>query len=147
MNTATKSNLIFTVAFLSSAILVLSPIISFAAWVPGQPIVPACGLESEAGMGPRTPPCNFNFLVILIGNIISFLVYAGILIAVAMFAYAGFKYLTAGSDTGQIKAAREIFFNVGIGLIIVLVAWLIVDTIFTALVPSAERDRYLLKNN
>ena len=45
--------------------------------------------------------------------------------------WAGWKYVTAGGGGGW-SAAREIFTNVLVGLVIILAAWLIVDTIMRA---------------
>jgi len=57
--------------------------------------------------------------------------------------YAGYLYLTAVGDTGQISKAHGLFKNAIIGFIIILVAWLLVDFILTALLPDPEKYRLL----
>ncbi|TSC67501.1 MAG: Uncharacterized protein CEO19_183 [Parcubacteria group bacterium Gr01-1014_73] len=103
-----------------------------AVWVPGQPIVPCDGSAAS--------PCDFNALVVLANNIISLGIYLAILVAVAMFAFAGWLYLTSAGDTGKMKEAHTIFTNVAFGFIFVLAAWLIITLVLGALVckPTAE---------
>lgn len=59
-------------------------------------------------------------LLILIVNIMT----AGVgLVAIAMIAYAAFKYTTAQSDENQTKEAKEMIRNVAIGLMIYAFMW------------------------
>jgi len=46
-----------------------------------------------------------------------------------LFAWAGWEALTAAGDTEKYGHAKSIFSNVVIGLVIILAAWLVVDTI------------------
>lgn len=66
---------------------------------------------------------------------------AGIVIAVflgaVLFAYAGWKYVTAGGDQGKAKDARNIFTNVVLGLIIIIAGWLVVDVLMKTLVNQS----------
>ena len=64
-----------------------------------------------------------------VGTNVLFLITISVMIATLMFVYAGFVYLTAGGSPDKIKSATKIFTNVFIGLIFVLGAFLIVDTI------------------
>ncbi len=66
-------------------------------------------------------------------NVINTGIYIVVFLATILFVYAGGKYLTAEGNSGAISAAHKIFFNVAIGLIIILSSWLIVDTIMKAL--------------
>lgn len=91
------------------------------------PIVPACG-------GPGQPECNVCHLVSLIQNVLNFLVGFGVLAATGLFAYAGILMITAVDDTGKITTAKKIFLDVVVGLVIMLVAWLAIDTIMKAFV-------------
>ena len=127
------------------------------AWKPGEALVP-CGydlngdgkIENPAGGGPPTrvapydgpayantmEECNWNGAVALANNLLDFMIYMSVLIAVLLFAFAGFKYMTAGGDVGQIKQAHKIFKNAAIGFVLVLTAWLIVDTILSVLAKA-----------
>ncbi|MFA6273175.1 MAG: putative Ig domain-containing protein [Candidatus Paceibacterota bacterium] len=119
------SIIIFTLLFIAIA----APFSAQAVWTPGDAIVPCDGSV--------THPCDFNALIVLTNNIIDFLIYLSVLIAVAMFAYAGFLYLTSVGDTGKMKEAHTIFTNAAYGFIFVLAAWLIVTLILSALASRA----------
>lgn len=93
----------------------------------GGPIVP-CG-------GPDGPECNACQLVKMADNLIKFFVGMAVVVATLMFTWAGIKYATSGTKPDQISEAHKIFFNVLIGLIVVLGAWLIIDLILMA-IPS-----------
>jgi hypothetical protein len=99
-------------------------------------IVPVLSLAQEtSGLVPcgtaSTPPCDFNSFMALINKVINFILfYMAVPIAAIMFAYAGFKLVTAGGEAAHARtAAKEIFTNTVIGLIIAVAAWLIIKTI------------------
>ncbi len=86
------------------------------------------------------PDCNLSSFSTLAGNILKFLIAITITGAVLVFAYAGFKYMTARGDSGEIKKAHGIFSHVVIGIIIVLVAWLVVSTLLSMLTGKSLED-------
>ena len=47
-------------------------------------------------------------------------------------------FLTAGGDPGRIGGAKKILTATVIGLVIIFVAWLIVDTVITFLTPAGS---------
>jgi ABC-type nickel/cobalt efflux system permease component RcnA len=119
----------FALFFLVAAVIgfAVVPVVSvFAQWTPGNPLVPE---SCQDGVS-----CNFQSLLCLGNNVIHFLVYVTVFIAAAMFMYAGFKYVMAGGNSGQISQVHKIFTNGAIGLIFVLAAWLIVSTLMNSLV-------------
>ena len=73
--------------------------------------------------------CGLCDLVALAQESLNFAVYFTVFVATLLFVYAGFLYITAAGDSGQISTATKIFGKVVAGLVIVLVAWLVVDTI------------------
>ncbi len=77
--------------------------------------------------------CSWSDLIEFGKNILNFIIYIAIIAAALMFAYAGFLYMTDGGSSTKIKDAHGIFFNVAVGIIIVLVAWLLVDTLLKTL--------------
>lgn len=84
--------------------------------------------------GSGQDPCTFNDFFVLTFKIINFLLRdIATPLAALTFAVAGWMYLTAGGDTGQIQKAHELFKNVAIGFIIALSAWLVVNAILTGL--------------
>ena len=133
--------------FLATAVLIFvaiaAPFSAQAVWLPTYPIVP-CGLSSAPASGESgwdyTKACDFNGIVKLANNIISIGIYLAILVAVAMFAFAGWLYLTSAGDTGKMKQAHTIFTNAALGFVFVLAAWLLVTLILGALVCDPATD-------
>lgn len=98
----------------------------FGATPPGQ-LVPKCGAD-----------CGWQQLVELARNLLNFFIYIAVPLAAIAFVYAGWLYLSARGNPGQITKAHGIFMNVAVGLFIVLIAWLVVDQIMKALVISGS---------
>lgn len=96
------------------------------------PVVP-CGIDGPdegSEVGPEEQ-CHFEDLVELAQNIVNFLIAAAVFLAVILFTYAGFLYVTAAGDTGKVAKAHSVFRYTITGFIIVLAAWLIVNFIVT----------------
>ncbi len=64
---------------------------------------------------------------------IFFIKYIAIPIAAIMFTYAGFLLVTSGGNESGWSKAKEILWNVVLGLICVAGAWLIISLILTVL--------------
>ncbi|OGZ06194.1 MAG: hypothetical protein A3C93_05740 [Candidatus Lloydbacteria bacterium RIFCSPHIGHO2_02_FULL_54_17] len=76
------------------------------------------------------PDCDFNKLVLQVQKVINFLIISvAAPLSAVMFAYAGFLYVTNRGNESQISQAHEIFWNVFIGLVVALAAWLTVNFI------------------
>jgi hypothetical protein len=103
------------------AILII-PILSLAQETSG--LIP-CGTVANPA------PCDFNSFMALINTIINFVLFKmAVPIAAIMFAYAGFKMVTAGGEAAHARSeAKEIFTNTLFGLILAVAAWLIISTI------------------
>lgn len=114
---------------LSLAIFCAIPAIAFGAETTffGS-IVPDCPMY-----GGTADVCRACDLVKLADNIIKFFVVLSVLVASLLFAWAGFLYVTAASSKSNLDQAKNIFFNVLIGLVLVLAAWLIVDLLLRAI--------------
>lgn len=82
--------------------------------------------------------CDFNDLVELGVRIINFLIIMSTALVAISFVWAGFLYLTSAGDEGQAKKAKSIFTKAGIGFVVVLSAWLIVNTIVSALLLPGQ---------
>lgn len=98
----------------------------------GEGIVPCTGTKDD--------PCTACQLVTMVSNLMEFFVYAAVVVATLMFTWAGIKYVTSGTKPDQISEAHKIFFNVMIGLVLVLGSWLIVDLILRV-VPGDDVKR------
>lgn len=116
-------------SFLLSGVILFLPLAT-SAQIGGQ-LVPTCGPSG----------CQACHAVALAQNVINFLVGIAAFIAVLIFCYAGFLMLTAAGNTGQIERAKSFFWNVLIGMIIVLAGWLIVDTVMKYAFEDSELDK------
>jgi hypothetical protein len=74
--------------------------------------------------------------MLVIKNLFSFAIWFGTIACVAMIAYGGFLLVLNAANVSYRDAARKLFTNAGIGLVIVLAAWLLVDTVFTTLTKT-----------
>lgn len=74
------------------------------------------------------PNCNWCSFVSLINRIVTWLIGFLSILAVLAFVYVGFKLVTSMGNPSEWESAKKMFTNLVIGLIIVLAAWLIVDT-------------------
>lgn len=104
------------------------PALAFAADFTG-PIVP----QDFVTRGTTLQACD---LVTLADNIVKFAIFAGTLVATLMFLYAGFLYVTASADSGNIDKAKKIFTDALIGFVFILGAWLIIDTLLHVFVGA-----------
>ena len=73
--------------------------------------------------------CGTEDIVPLVDGVVRFLITILSALAVIVMVYAGFQMVTSGGDETKWRQAKGMFTNVVIGIIIVLAAWLIVDTI------------------
>lgn len=120
---------IILIAFVLLLFAVLAPP-AYDVFAQSQGPLVSCGYGS-------LPDCNLCYLQTLAQNIINWLVYFSVIVATLMFVYAGFTYITAGSDTTKISKAHNVFWRVFIGLIFVLTAWLVIDTIMTTFLDKS----------
>lgn len=107
---------------------VLAPILTFVlALLPlvaqGQGLVPCDGAAD----------CDWDALISMVNGVITWLIMIATSVAVLLFTYAGFLYLTSRGDESKVKQATTIFTNVAIGFGIMLIAWLLVATIVSIL--------------
>lgn len=93
--------------------------------------------------GGTEPACDFNQFIIMAQTVINFILGLSVTVAVIMFTYAGVLYLTASGAQDQIKKAHKIFTNVLIGFIVIISAWLVINTIANALLDKTNFDTYL----
>ena len=84
--------------------------------------------------GTPESPCGFAELLSTVNAVIRFILeYAVAPIAVIVFTYGGFLYLTSGGNASQRSRANKMFLNLGRGLFFCLAAWVIVKIILTTL--------------
>jgi len=119
-------------------IKIVAPLLSLAFLLTPMFLVHSAGLISCGGydVSGTVDQCHFGDIFETINNIIRGLILIAIPFAALLLSYAGYLYLTSAGDGGKVKKAHEIFKNVGVGLVIMLSAWLIINTILSALVKS-----------
>ena len=71
-------------------------------------------------------------------NILNLGIYLAVFLSAVLFAWAGLMYLTNVANPSGINKAKEVFFNVAIGLVIILAGWLVVDTVMKILVNQGN---------
>lgn len=77
----------------------------------------------------ENPAKNFGTLEQLVSGVTSKISDIGILIAVAVIAYGGIKFMTAGGDPGKVTTARKLFTYGVIGVAVVISASTLVDAV------------------
>jgi len=111
----TLSIMLLTVPFIASA----------------QGIVPDC-----AGSD-----CDWGDLITLGQNILNLIVTIAVIASAVMFAYAGWLFFSDTGNASNVEKGKKVFGAVVIGLVIVLVAWLVVDTILQTLTGEGLQER------
>lgn len=94
--------------------------------LPVAPIALAETVELQNPITPNDPP---ELLMGILNYVLGFL---GVL-AVAMIVYGGFTYMTSAGNEERVKSGRAILTYAIIGLLIVILSWVIVRVIITAL--------------
>lgn len=128
---------VFTIIALPFLLSVLF-IPSFVSAKTSSGLIPCGNVETAAGV-PTTERCDFNDFIQLAQNVIDFLIFKiAAPLAAVMFAYAGFLYLTNQGNESQVKKAHDIFWNVFIGLVVALAAWLVVNFVLEFFLGSGS---------
>jgi lysylphosphatidylglycerol synthetase-like protein (DUF2156 family) len=121
-------------------------LLTFVLYVPIVALA-ANGLDNPGGNDPGTlvpscegSSCKFAHLVQLANNVLNLLVNLSIMAAALMFAYAGFLYMSDGGNMTKVKEAHTVFTSVAVGIIIVLIAWLSIDTLLNTLTGKGLKE-------
>ena len=91
-----------------------------------------CGRRSDA---PATPefefcPCRLCHLIILTDRVIDFLITKTVFpLGILMIAVGGIMFVTAGGNPQRVANAKKIITTTVLGVVIILGAWLIVNTV------------------
>lgn len=95
------------------------------------------GIVTACFEGGKEVPCgSFEQLIIALKNVINYAIGFALMFSVVVLAVAGFKYMTSEGDTGKLKKAHDMFISVAKGIAWVMIAWLVVNLIFSALVKD-----------
>ena len=116
-----RSTVLFLVVFIIAPSLVLAQ----GNILPGQIVPQQCN-----DPGGCKSICD---LAQVAQNILNTGIYIAVFLSAILFAWAGFLYLTNSANSSGISKAKEVFFNVAVGLVIILVGWLVIDTVMKVL--------------
>lgn len=109
------------VGFILALILLCIPALVFAQ----ETVLVPCGYGDNL--------CDTSDVADFVNGLIDYLIRILGVIAVIVFVVVGIQLVTSAGNESAWKAAKERFTNVVIGIVIILAAWLIVDTIMRAL--------------
>lgn len=101
------------------------------------------GAQEQGLVTCNGPDCNWQALIGMVDSIITWLVGFLAIIAVIVLVITGFQLVTSGGNSEAASAAKTRFTNVVVGFIIVLAAWLIVDTLLATLTPCGGLNQWL----
>ena len=75
--------------------------------------------------------CTCDDLAQAAQNVINASIFIAVFLSAVLFAWAGWKLLSGKSvgSHGAIQEGKEVFWNVVVGLAIIIAAWLVVDTL------------------
>lgn len=111
-------------------------------WIPLlAAFLPYAVFAQQKGLPERIVPCSgvdcgCEHLITLAQNLFNAGVYIAVFLSAMLFAYAGWLYLS-NEAIGAKDQARKLFTNVAIGLVIILSAWLIVDTLMSQVLKNS----------
>ena len=91
------------------------------------------GDTSGSATDQNSTGCQACSLAQLVQNIINFIIGLSIPVAAALFAWAGILYFTSAGDTRKRQQAKDIFKNAFIGFIIIITAWLVINTLLNVI--------------
>ena len=114
-------------AILLTSVILVAPFALQAAGMPAQ-IVPCAGAKAAGNL----PACNICHLANLAQNLINTGIFVAVFLSAILFAYAGWLYVS-NEAIGKVQDAKNLFLDVVLGLVLVLGAWMLVDTLMHAL--------------
>ena len=119
----------YALVFLVVLIVTPSLVLAQSNILPGQIVPKECN-----GIGGCQSICQ---LATVAQNVLNTGIYIAVFLSAVLFAWAGLKMLTSVANPGERTRAKEIFANVAVGLVIILVGWLVVDVLMRTLVGAS----------
>jgi len=114
-------------------ILLSTPILTNAANTTSTAGLVPCG-------GPGEKACTVCDLLVLAQNVLEFALKMAFLIIIGFIVYGGFRWIFSLGKEENLKAGQQIITNAIIGLVIILTAWIIVNTVFWAIKQMGGDD-------
>ena len=122
--------------------LFVTLLVSVFLYLPIVPIVDGgmtVALTDAAGLvpcGEKGNPCNACHAMGMVNNLISYLFTIITFLAVMVIMYAGVKLVTSQGNASEWEEAKGMMTNMIVGFVIVLSAWLVVDTLMKMLLSD-----------
>lgn len=105
-------------------------------------LVPCGGSDDPSTIKDESLPCTVCDLLVLFQNVLKKALEFAFLIVIVFIVYGGFCWIFSGGNETNIKAGMKIITNAMIGLMIVLCAWLIVNTVFWLIAQIGGKEEY-----
>lgn len=87
----------------------------------------------------QQPPCTQCELLHLLDNLIDFvLIAAAPILATLFFIIAGVYIMLGGSNPGMLATGKRIFSSTFVGILIVMLAWLITNTLIQTIADTSK---------
>ena len=96
-----------------------------------EPLVP-----KECAGAEAATKCTLCSLTQLARNVLNFAIFIAIVMSAVLFAWAGIRYLTNMGNLNVAATARKTLQNVFLGLLLILCAWLVINTLMGIMVNS-----------
>ena len=105
--------------------------------ISSNPLFPCSGVNGASDLGYNNgKECTFDDLITASQALAAKIVQFGLIIAPLIFAYAGYLLVTSQDKPAKRDQAKKIAWNVAIGLAIMMLAWVFVNLILTALLEK-----------
>ncbi len=88
-----------------------------------------CGSSAAITTSGPTGPCDFCDMVIVANNVITYGVQLAVLVVVAVIVYGGILMMTSAGNDNKFGEGKSKMTAAIVGLIVVLCAWVIVNTV------------------
>jgi hypothetical protein len=106
----------------------------------GKPLVP-CGKKSDQGGEDAT--CRFKHVIILFNNIINYMLVLMVPIIALISIYVGIMMIVKRQVPAELLALKDKFSRIGIGILVMFLAWVLVATLLKTLVND-ESSAFIL---
>jgi len=93
-------------------------------------IVPFCD-PSNTNSNTDIPDCDLDQLLLMGQNIVNFLITAAFIITVLFIVIGAFRMIISGGNEKALSSAKANITSAIFGLVIVLVSWIVLNTIIT----------------
>ena len=104
-------------------------------------LIPVFALAQEPLVPCEGNACNTCHVIVLGNNILLWLIGISAAVIALVFVIGGLKMVMAGGNEGDITTAKKMMTNAIIGFVILLAAWLIVDTVLKVFLKGNDVEQ------